>query len=211
MDEQVDILEAPLFKPTGQVKTREQAYRDGDWIGTFNLWVVNRDPEPAIVYQLRGPNVKWAPNLLDVTAGGHLQAGEKLIDGLREVEEELGKQYAPDQLVALGRKLYVGFNPDGTSHNNIIDIYMVEDNEGLSTYALQAEEVYALCVCPIRELLKVHRDSGHTFSVKARTAGGETIELSVRKKSFPENWDDYHHKIAVLADRYFKGEKDLIY
>jgi hypothetical protein len=25
------------------------------------------------------------------------------------------------------------------------------------------------------------------------------------------NWDNYHHKVALLADRYFKGEKDLIY
>jgi hypothetical protein len=211
MDEQVDILQPPLFQPTGEVKGREQAYRDGDWIGTFNLWIVRKSPEPAIIYQQRGPESTWAPNLLDVTAGGHFQAGEKLTDGLREVDEELGKHYTPEEVVHLGRKLYVGFNTNGTSHNNIIDIYMIEDSAPLQSYNLEEAEVYALCACPVSELLKVHHDPEYSFEVEALTASGDKITTTVNKASFPENWDDYHYKIAVLADRYFKGEKDLLY
>jgi len=212
MNEEVDILLPPSFEPSGQTKTREQAYRDGDWIGTFNLWIVTSKPEPAIVYQQRSPDRAWAPNLLDVTAGGHFQAGEKLTDGLREVSEELGKQYTPAQIIHLGKKLYVGLNANGTSHNNIVDIYMIEDDATLSSYVLQAEEVYALCACPVRELLKVHKDSRYSFTTKALTAIGDVIAITVSKASFPENyWDDYHYKIAILADRYFKGEQDLLY
>lgn len=207
----MDILIPPLFKPNRTVKTRAQAYQDGDWVGTFNLWVVNRGPEPAIVYQLRSPDRAWAPNKLDVTAGGHLLTGEKMTDGLREVEEELGKKYAADQLVNLGRKIYVGFNVDGTSKNNIVDLYLIEDGSPLESFVPQEEEVYALCVCPISELLKAHRDPGYNFTAKALTATGKKIDITVGKDSFPENWDDYHHKIAILVDRYFKGEKDLIY
>jgi isopentenyldiphosphate isomerase len=211
MDEKVDILVPPLFRANGKTKTRQQAYRDGDWIGTFNLWVFTRNPEPSIVYQQRSPAANWAPNLLDVTAGGHFQAGEKLTDGLREVDEELGKHYKPDQIIQLGRKLYVGFNPDGTSHNNIIDIYMIEDNDPLASYGLDEKEVYAICICPVKELLRIHRDDSYSFAVKALTAKGKEIAIAVNKQLFPENWDGYHHKIAVLADRYFKGDKDLIY
>jgi len=211
MDEQVDILQPPLFTPTGEVKGREQAYRDGNWIGTFNLWVVSRNPEPAIIYQQRSPEKTWAPNLLDVTAGGHFQAGEKLTDGLREVDEELGKHYTPEDIVYVGRKLYVGFNTNGTSHNNIIDIYMIEDSAPLASYNLEATEVYAICACPVRELLKAHHDPTYSFSVKALTAKGDEINIKVNKDSFPENWDNYHYKIAVLVDRYFKGEQDLLY
>jgi isopentenyldiphosphate isomerase len=211
MDEQVDILQPPLFEPTGEVKSREQAYRDGDWIGTFNLWIVSKDPEPAIIYQQRSPKAKWAPNLLDVTAGGHLQAGEKLTDGLREVDEELGKHYSPDEVVYLGRKLYVGFNANGTSHNNIIDLYMIEDNAPLQTYTLEEAEVYALCACPVSELLKAHHDPEYSFEVQALTASRDEITINVNKASFPVNWDNYHYKIAVLVDRYFKGEKGLLY
>lgn len=211
MDEKVDILLPPLFTPSGKVKTRREAYAEGNWIGTFNLWIVTNNPEPAIIYQQRSPNSKWAPCKLDVTAGGHLQAGERLTDGLREVEEELGKFYDPNKLISLGRKLYVGFNNDGTSHNNIIDIYMVEDNLSLDSYKLEANEVYAICVCPIKELLKVHRNADYGFTAEGVTATGESFATEVKKESFPENWDDYHFKIAILADRYYKGEKDLIY
>jgi isopentenyldiphosphate isomerase len=211
MDEQVDILLPPLFKPNGVVKTRDQAYRDGDWIGTFNLWIVSSRPEPSIVYQQRSPRATWAPSLLDVTAGGHLQTGERLTDGLREVEEELGKHYSFDQVVSWGRKLYVGFNTDGTSHNNIIDIYMVEDNEPLKSYKLEEAEVHALCACPVKELLKAHRDSSYEFNVEALTAKGEVTKINVSKNCFPENWDDYHYKIAILVERYFNGEKNLLY
>lgn len=211
MNEKVDILEPPLFTPTGQVKTRQQAYSDGDWTGAFNLWIVSRSPEPSIVYQQRSPNKAWAPNLLDVTAGGHFEAGEKLTDGLREVEEELGKHYAPETITSLGRKLFVGFNTDGTSRNEIIDMYMIEDSTPLSAYVQQKSEVYALCKCPVKELLQSHQDSTYSFTVQALTAEGGEIDIIVGKNSFPENWDDYHYKIAVLADRYFKGERDLVY
>jgi isopentenyldiphosphate isomerase len=211
MNEQVDILQPPLFNPTGEVKSRKQAYKDGDWIGTFNLWVVTADPVPSIVYQQRSPKSTWAPNLLDVTAGGHLQAGERFTDGLREVEEELGKHYSSNQLISLGRKLYVGINNNGTSHNNIIDICMVQDDRQLSSYVLQEEEVYAIFVCPVNELLKVHRNESYSFKADGLTASGEKSNIEVSRSSFPENWDPYHYKIAVLVDRYFKGEKDLLF
>ncbi len=211
MDERVDILQPPLFRATGEIKGREQAYRDGDWIGTFNLWIVAKDPEPTIIYQQRSPQSTWAPNLLDVTAGGHFRAGEKMTDGLREVDEELGKHYAPENVMYLGRKLYVGFNTNGTSHNNIIDVYMIEDNAPLDSYVLEKAEVYALCACPIKELLKAHRDPTYSFEVEALTADGDVVAVRVNKGSFPENWDDYHYKIAVLADRYFRGEQNLLY
>ncbi|HEX8390599.1 MAG TPA: NUDIX domain-containing protein [Candidatus Saccharimonadales bacterium] len=211
MDEKVDILQPPLFLPTGEIKTRKQAYDDGNWIGTFNLWIVTSIPEPAIVYQQRSPASTWAPSLLDVTAGGHFQAGEKLTDGLREVDEELGKQYAPNDLIYLGRKLYVGFNTDDSSHNNIIDIYMIEDNSPLNSYRLEEAEVYALCACPVRQLQRAHHDPTYRFQVDAVKADGSQTVIDVDKASFPENWDSYHHKIALLAGRYFDGETDLLY
>jgi hypothetical protein len=211
MDEQVDILVPPLFKQSGVVKSRKQANLDGDWVGTFNLWILNNSSEPSIVYQQRSPDKTWAPNLLDVAVGGHYQAGEKLTDGLREAEEELGKQYQPNDLLPVSRKVYVGLNADGTTNNSVIDIYLVEDDSPLEAYKLQKEEVYALCICPVAELLKAHQDASYSFNVPGILASGEAIEISVNQQSFPENWDDYHFKMALLADRYFKGVKNLIY
>lgn len=112
--EKVDILTPPTFKKSGEVKPRNQAWANGDWIGTFNLWIVQDDPMPAIIYQQRSSNSSWAPDKLDVTAGGHYQADETIKGGLREVKEELGKDYQFKDLTALGRKLHVSPDEEAT-------------------------------------------------------------------------------------------------
>lgn len=127
MDEQVDILKPPTFEKSGVVKSREQALDAGDWIGTFNLWIVKRQPVPSVVYQIRSPQSSLAPNKLDVTAGGHYQAGEEMKDGVREAEEELGKVYDFSKLLYLGKKIYIGTDVKGRERHNVVDVFMVED------------------------------------------------------------------------------------
>ena len=211
MDELLDILEPPLFTKSGRTKTREQAYDDGDWVGTFNLWIVQRQPVPALVYQIRGPKKAWAPGKLDVPVGGHYLAGETMTDGLREVQEELGKDYNAKDLVYLGRKLFVGHDRQKRRMHNVVDVYLVEDDAPLTSYTLQRDEVYAVCSCPIDDLLKVHADPDYTFKTQRLTADGDAKTITVKAESFPKNWDNYHLKIAQLAKRYLAGEKDLAF
>jgi 8-oxo-dGTP pyrophosphatase MutT (NUDIX family) len=210
-DEVVDVLEPPMFRPSGKTTTREQAYAGGNWIGTFNLWIVRQEPEPALIYQQRGWDMSWAPGLLDLAAGGHYQAGETLADGLREAEEELGKSYQPESLVNLGRRLFVGLDSKHREKRNVSDLYLVEDNAPLASYQLQAEEVEAICACPVSELLKAHRNPSYQFTVPALKHDGSNTTLKVSAKSFPENYDNYHYKMALLADRYCRGEQDILY
>lgn len=211
MEEIVDILAPPFFAKSGKTKTLEQAWHDQNWIGTFNLWIIQKRPKPAIVYQIRHPNASWAPNKLDVTAGGHYQAGEELFDGLREVEEELGKIYQPEQLTYVGRKIHVSPDQLGNERRNIVDIAFIVDNSPLDSYVLQKDEVFAVCSCPIDELIKTHTDPDHSFTTEILTADGKRKPLTVKRDSFPENWDDYHFKIALLAKRFIGGDKHLIY
>lgn len=210
-EELVDILEPPLFKPSGVVKTREQAQNNGDWIGTFNLWIFTKDPVPSIIYQQRSLQKKWAPGLLDVAAGGHYTAGEKLVDGLREVVEELGKHYSVSQIAYLGRSMFVNLDVQKRRLNEIVEVYMNEDNNPLSSFTLQKEEVDAILTCPVQELLQVNRKEGYSFTAKGVSNTGKPVEIRVTKGSFPVNWNDYHYKMAILADRYFRGEKDLLF
>lgn len=209
--EYVDILTPPTFEKSGIIKPMEQAWADEDWIGTFNLWVVQNDPVPSIVYQMRSPQSRWAPNKLDVTAGGHYMAGEGLYDGLREAEEEMGKKYVAEDLTYLGRKMFVGPDALGNMRHNVVDISILLDNAPLETYRLQEEEVYAVASLPIAELLRAHDDTNHSFAAEAITASGDRVQLQVSADSFPFNWDKYHHKMVVLADRFLRGEKHLMY
>jgi len=209
--EKVDILEPPTFQKSGEVKTLKQAWNDEDWIGTFNLWIIQKKPLPSVIYQQRSPKSNWAPNKLDVTAGGHLESGEDVIDGLREVKEELGKKYSKNDLLYLGRKLHVSPDEKKRMRQNVVYIYMINDDSPLETYKLQEEEVYAICSCPVKELMKVHSKKNYSFKTSGLDNKGNKLVIEVNKNSFPYNWDNYHFKIALLADRFIKGEKTLLY
>lgn len=206
-----DVLAPPLFEKTGVVKTLGQVLADHDWIGTFNLWIVQSVPQPAIVYQQRSPEASWAPLKLDVAAGGHFQAGEELKDGMREVREELGKDYRFEDVNLLGRRLNVGVDIKGRLRQTVVSLALIEDNSPIESYVLQETEVFAICTLPLADLLRVHVEPDYSFEIEGLTSQGVKIRIPVTSDSFPPNWDNYHYKMALLVQRYLAGEKALLY
>jgi 8-oxo-dGTP pyrophosphatase MutT (NUDIX family) len=211
-DIHVQVLKPPYFEPTGMVIPRREAWEKGLWFPTVNLWVVQREPVPSIIYQQRSPNIGWAPGKLDVFIGGHCENLETPPETLvREAMEEMGAEYAAQSLVPLGRKLAVGIGQDGTVRNSVVNIFMVEDNLPITRFLQQKKEVHAICACPIVELLKVHTTPGYSYTQSAIDHSGQTITLEVNADMFPPNWDPYHQKMARLADNFLKGETGLMY
>ena len=208
--EKVDILIPPDFTKTGQIKTKKEAIKAGDWLGIFHLWVVQDEPISAIIYQQRSPQASWGPLLLDVTVGGHYRVGETRLDGLREVKEELGINYDPRSLTYLGRKLFFGKDKEGFMRQSVVDVHFVRDNRSLNQFILDPSEIHALCLCPIAYLIKLHTDK-KSFKAPAITNHGTKTIIDVTPDLIPYNWDNYHFKIALFAKRYLKGEKNLIY
>lgn len=209
--EKVDILTPPMFQKSGITKSITNAWRDGDWVGTFNLWVFQTLPQPAIVYQQRSSLVTWSPGKLGVAAGGHYQSNEGIIDGLREVKEEIGKKYAFNKLIYCGKRLYVGFDSKNRKRQNVVDIFMVLDNSKIESYKLQKSEVDKICICPIKELIKIYKKDNYRFKVQAMTNQGKLVEIIVDKNSFPLNWDNYHQKMVFLIDKFLKQNSKICY
>jgi hypothetical protein len=211
MEEKVDVLLPPLFEKSGIIKTREQAVNDGDWIGVFHLWIIKREPVPSIIYQQRSFNASWEPGKLDVSSGGHYLAGEEIIDGLREVKEELGKSYDKDKVSFLGKRANVGIDNKKRRKYNIVNIFITEDNSDLNNYDMQKDEVHALVCCPIDEMIKVHSDKSYSYIAQGLKNDGTKFSIKVNQDSFPLNWDDYHLKMALIAERFVKGDINLRY
>ena len=211
MEEKVDTLTPPKFVKSGIVKARSKAFKDGDWLGGFNLWIVQNKFTPTILYQLRSPSLPFLPSKLDVSVGGHYQAGEGQKGGLREVKEELNKTYDFNKLTFLGRKINVSPDLRKVMRHYIIDVFMVLDNSPLKSYKLQKDEIYAIFFLPIDKLIKVHTVKNYAFKAKGIKNNSEKIEITVKKDSFPYNFDAYHYKIALLAKRFLNKEKNLIY
>ncbi|MBX7228937.1 MAG: NUDIX domain-containing protein [Burkholderiaceae bacterium] len=211
---QVDILDPSSFEKTGQVKSIYEAWEAGDWIGTFNLWVVqNYDGVGYLLYQQRCFKAQWAPGLLDVTAGGHYDAGETVEQGLREVREELGKDYKFTDLINLGKKLYLRDQP-GRKLRYAVDVFMTQDNLPLETFRLERDELEGLYRCPVDDLIKLHTQPGYSFRAEGLHFEGDILvpgDILVTKDLIPYNWDNYHFKVTLLAERFLRGESHLLY
>jgi hypothetical protein len=211
-DLQVQILNPPLFEPTGEVIPRKLAWEKGFWYGTVNLWVVTKDPELSIVYQQRSPNIGWAPGKLDVLVAGHCEHLQTPLETLEtEAREELNVTYDPNKMINLGRKLSVGVGQDKTVRNSVVNLFLIEDDQPISRFLMQKKEVFAVCACPLSEILKVHQEDNYSYKQTAIRNDGQEITIEVNQQIFPPNWDPYHYKMALLIDKYFKGEKNLMY
>ena len=120
MDEKIDILDE-LGEKTGRVAWKSEAHRDGLWHRCFHLWIVDpgdASEGPSLFVQRRALGKETWPNRLDVTAAGHLMAGESGLDGLRELEEELGLLVGTNEVTSLGTRrnelaIPAGMDPAG--------------------------------------------------------------------------------------------------
>ncbi|MFF4276857.1 NUDIX domain-containing protein [Streptomyces sp. NPDC001536] len=210
----MEILDPNTFQSSGKVVDIREAWREGSWIGTFNLWIAQEiEGRRFLLYQQRAHDASWAPSCLDVAAGGHYEVGESLYDGLREAKEELGKTYQQKDVCFLGRKLYLS-DRNGYKIRNVVDVCIVRDDSPLTAFELQEEELAGLFRCPIDELIRVHTEEGYAFvseGLLVHQGIHQQATVTVTRDSFPYNWDSYHQKMTHLANRFLDGETHLFY
>jgi len=191
------------------IKPRDDVHRDGDWHQVFHCWVIGKDNEgvPFMVLQKRAPNKKIFPNRLDLSAAGHLEAGETATDGVRELHEELDIKVNYDDLIPVGRRVST------KKYKQFVDcevanVYLYECNQPLAQYTYQAEEISGLVKLPIDDGLRLF--SGEVEEVIAESVGFEPAPVPVRLDDFIPSVDHYGYKAFILAKRYFDGEKHLL-
>lgn len=157
MDERIDVLDEHGEK-TGRIVWKSEAHRKGLWHRCFHCWIFSPETElggPYLFVQRRASGKETWPDRLDVTVGGHLGAGEKPLDGLREVEEELGLNVEPDELVVLGTRRAELQIPAGLDRE-FQDVFLLaralapkdlclQEEEVASVVSLRLADVEALC------------------------------------------------------------------
>lgn len=209
--EYVDILIPPYFEKSWIIKPREQAINDWDWIWTFNLWIIKKEPIPSIIYQIRSPNSWWCPWKFDVSVGWHYLAWESFQDWIREAKEELWKNFDKNLIKHIWKKINVSIDTKWRQRKNIVDIWFIIDNCDIYTYNLDKNEVYWISCIPIEILLKIHTYKDFIYELDSLDSNKSTIKSKISKDSFPYNLDNYHFKIAVLAKKFIKNEDYIIY
>lgn len=205
MNEHFDIYDEALTHIG--VKPRDEVHRDGDWHRVFHCWVIGRDADGAgyVVLQKRALDRDY-PGKIDISAAGHLEAGERVCDGVREIEEELGLKVAFEDLTALGIRI------GATRIGDFVDcqfchVFLYECNQPLENYCFQNEEIMGLVKLPIAAGLRLFAGEADSVTVDAVGLGGDTIDLT--RDDFIHSLDNYVLKMLILARRYFAGETQL--
>jgi isopentenyldiphosphate isomerase len=138
--ELIDVLR-PDGQPTGIRKPKDAVHRDGDWHRAAHIWIVA--PDGRILLQRRSPRKENNPDLWDVSAAGHLSAGESAVEAaVRETGEELGLQIGPEELRFLTtlRESCV-LNGGSYIDNELHEIFLVRREVDLASLRLDPEEV----------------------------------------------------------------------
>lgn len=153
MSEEIFDIYDEDMKPVGTAQ-RGEAHRMGYWHRTIQVWFLYKDEKEYILLQKRSDTKDTYPGYFDITAAGHLSAGEQLEEGVREIEEELGITVAFDELVPLGvhkqRKERAGLKDYEFAHG-----FLYESSLPLEAYSLQVEEVSSLVKIEIEAFEKL--------------------------------------------------------
>lgn len=124
---------------TGQIETREVCHEKGLWHRAIYAFIFNKNGD--VLLQKRSANKKLWPNLWDITAGGHVLAGEFGYQALiREMKEELGVDVSKDEIMYLVGSTSTNVKGD-IINNHFNECYIVTKDIDISKIKLQEEEV----------------------------------------------------------------------
>ncbi len=150
--EMIDVLDANGRK-TGSVRPKRYVHLHGLWHAAAHIWIYNSKGE--ILLQKRAKMKESYPELWDVSAAGHISAGESPKHALlREMKEEIGIIAKPESI----KKLMVVKAEDEISpvfHKKEFDyVYLLKFDGKIRDLKLQVEEVERIEFFPIAKLEK---------------------------------------------------------
>lgn len=195
------------------VKDRRAVHRDGDWHRVFHCLVVAERPEtgPVIVLQLRSATKAAFPSKLDLTAAGHLAAGESPTDGIRELREELGIAVPAHALVPLGVRRLADDSGEGRLNKELTHVYLLRDDRPLTAYSPEPAEVDGVFDVPLAGALRLFGDGDAAVDATGILAvDGSWVETtrSVTRGDLVPN-DGYWITLLVMAERFVHGHAPL--
>lgn len=208
MSELLDVFDSKM-NHIG-VKDRIDVHKNGFWHQTFHCWIIREENEKQyVVFQIRDKSKDVAANKLDITAAGHLKAGETKEDGVRELQEELGLTVDFDSLN------YIGVRITASESNNQINkefahVFLLQNNTPLENYKFPDGEVAGLVQMEISDGLKLCSGQINSVDCKVVKCNNGIYQTNVSSIAFEHlipRIDSYYYKIFIMAERYFQGNE----
>lgn len=188
---------------------RDEVHAKGYLHHSFHCWIVRDTPEGRhILFQKRQDSKDTFPGLFDITAAGHLSAGETVEDAIREVEEELGIPVRMDELTSLGT---IDHYATGTAGGrSFIDrekcfVFGLLLDVPLTAYRLQVEEVAGLYEARLDDAIALFEGGRETIPATGILSAREGQDLT---ETFPA-MISIHQFVPHKYDDYLKVFKKL--
>ncbi len=204
--EMIDIV-----SPTGAYEdtaSREQVHADGQWHQVFHCLIIRPEAPARVVLQLRHQQARAFPGLLDLSAAGHLLAGESPLDGIRELEEEVGIQVDQDLLVPLGVRLLADDAGEGTNRE-LAHVFFLSDDRPLDQFNPDPDEVMGLAETSASGLLALLADDVEHLDAHQYVPGGEIEPITIVKSDLVKPIGGYWTVLLVMAERFANGQRPV--
>ncbi|TDF98130.1 NUDIX hydrolase [Paenibacillus piri] len=205
-EEYFDIYDEQL-QPAG-IAPRTEVHERGLWHHTFQCWIVDeQNGERALLFQKRHHAKDTFPGFLDISCAGHLLAGERIEDGKRELEEELGLSVSFGQLEPCGIFREEKRLENGWIDREVCHVFVYRCSQPLQDYRLQADEVTGLYRISFGDARRLA--GGKLGSGKLHATGVETDEQGVLRpverefgaENFVPREPAYFEMMLKVADR----------
>lgn len=148
------------------IASREEVHRLGYWHEAFHCWFVSKEKDIDYLYlQLRSDRKKDYPNLLDITAAGHLLANETVHDGVREIKEEIGIDVIADELVPLGVIDYC-VTKENFIDKELANVFLYKSNKTFDDFTLQEEEVSGIVRVVFNDFVELWEGKRETITIQ---------------------------------------------
>lgn len=156
MEELFDVLNEK-GEYIGKVETRKKCHKEGLWHKAVVVFIINAKGQ--VLLQKRSANKKMWPNMWDLTAGGHVLAGEFGFESIiRECKEELGIELNKNDITFIGAT--TSTNIKGDIVNNHFNEYYIANKEVDETkLKLQEEEVSEVKWIDKNEIIEKIKDN----------------------------------------------------
>lgn len=154
MEEFVDLLDEN-GRHTGKTISKNEAHEKGLWHRVTVIGVVDKDKN--ILMQKRGHDKRQFPNTWDISASGHVSAGEtSLISGVRELSEEVGITANKEDLIFITSFRDSITHPSGVIENEYFDVFLYKvDKLGKLDLKMQVEELDDMEIMKLDDVIEL--------------------------------------------------------
>ena len=145
----------------GIKESKKEAHIKGLWHRSVHVWILNSKKE--LLIQKRSPLMDNHPNEWDISAAGHVSAGEDHItSAIRETEEEIGLKLSPKDFILIG-VIKQESSREGYINKEVNPVYIVKMDLDPEKIKKQEEEVTEVKFMPYKELQHLIESKDSSF------------------------------------------------